>query len=38
MNMLCYVTMRLAYLELAVLGSSDCHDTKETNKMTLRQT
>jgi len=36
MNML--YLMRLVYLELAVLGSLDRHDTKETNKMTLRRT
>jgi len=35
MNMLDYVFMRLVHLELAVLGSLDCHDTKEANKMTL---
>jgi len=35
MNMLRNVSMRLAYLELEVLGFLDRHDTKETNKMTL---
>jgi len=32
MNMLCYVLMRLVYLELAVLGSLDCHDTYDVSK------
>jgi len=32
MNMLCYVLMRLAYLELAVLGSLDRHDTYDVSK------
>jgi len=44
MNMLCYALIRLAYLELAVLGSLDHHDTYDvsrtygTSKMTLRRT
>jgi len=32
MNMLCYVLMRIAYLELAVLGSLDHHDTYDVSK------
>jgi len=32
MIMLCYVLMRLAYLELAVLGSLDHHDTYDVSK------
>jgi len=32
MNMLYYVLMRLTYLELAVLGSLDCHDTYDVSK------
>jgi len=35
MNMLGYVLRHFVHLELAVLGSLDRHDTKETNKMTL---
>jgi len=44
MNMLCYVLMRLAYLELAVLGFLDRHDTYDVSetygisKMTLQRT
>jgi len=30
--MLCYVLMRLAYLELAVIGSLDRHDTYDVSK------
>jgi len=32
MNMLCYVLMRLVYLELAVLESLDRHDTYDVSK------
>jgi len=32
MNILCYVLMRLAYLELVVLGSLDRHDTYDVSK------
>jgi len=32
MNMLCYALMHLAYLELAVLGSLDRHDTYDVSK------
>jgi len=32
MNMLCYILMRLAYLELAVIGFLDRHETYDVIK------
>jgi len=32
MNMLCYILMRLAYLELPVLGSLDHHEPYDVRK------